>query len=84
MKLDRGGEGTVITLNILDRCQSCPEFEPETRKEFLYGDGVEETGDIQIACANRRLCDGILKYLEKCKESQSEVTKKDERNQGIA
>lgn len=58
----------MITLNTLDRCQDCPEFEPEVHKEILYGDTSVAGVNTTITCANRRLCDRMLERLQSEKQ----------------
>lgn len=59
----------MITLNILPRCQNCPEFEPETHKDIFYGDDVAVEVSTQVICKHRGLCDRILEYLKNEEEA---------------
>lgn len=61
----------MIKLDIMDRCQSCIEFEASTDTVTLYGDyGVVEKETV-IGCKHRKICENIEKYLEKCNEESS-------------
>lgn len=59
----------MIELNILARCQNCPEFNAETRKEVIYGD-TEKVVNTEIICENRGLCDRIFEHLEETRTSR--------------
>lgn len=59
----------MIKLDIMGKCQNCPEFEAKTESSILYGDfGVVEKETI-ITCKHRSMCDSIQKYLEKSEKA---------------
>lgn len=58
----------MISLNVKDYCEGCPDFEPETNMDKkLCANGCGQTlmcANTIISCRHLERCQHIMKYLE--------------------
>lgn len=55
----------MITLEVMDICHRCSQFEAKTVKDTAYGNGETFLFGVHVRCVHKEICDNLVRMLEK-------------------
>ena len=60
----------MIKLEVEERCQNCPKFEPTAEKCNIYADNMARYTETTIQCTHKNFCDQLWETFKKIREIQ--------------